>query len=227
MTLLTVGAGRRNRNIFTAGAPPINVHVEGNSISADHYTSYGTFDNHLMAIEPLASASGAVHSCTAVTSSRWTHIIERLPTVQGKWRDGYTNILVLNEHINTLFNGQTVESIQGWVTSYLSDLLAGHPWRVIYWRTLPYGGGYATMNANMTFLDDWMEENADELGIEIVINPRVIDAFNHDGTSSAPFYAYIDLWNENAVPFVHPLDPPKLELAALIVAAMADMQVRP
>lgn len=210
--------------MFEVGAPSLNVVVEGNSISADFYTSIGSFDNHLMTVEPLAS-SGATHASKAVSGSRWSSIISRGSQIDALWSPGRNNVLILNEHINSLFGGVSVATIQQQVTDYLDARLALNAWRVIYWRTLPYGGSgaYAAMNDNMVILDDWMEGNAAGLGIERVVDPRVIPAFDHDGKTAAPFEAYPEYWHETAVRYVHPLDVGKLQIAALIVAAMETM----
>lgn len=217
------GTGGPSGNIFD-GPLPINLHVEGNSISANFYTSIGSLDHHLMAVEPLAS-SGATHSCSAVSGSDWADIISRGATVDAAWDEGKTNILVLNEHINALYIGTSVATIQTQVTNYLAARLAAHPWRVVYWRTLPYGGSatYWTMNDNMVILDDWMAANASALGIEVVVDPRVAPAFAHDGKDAAPFLAYNDHWQENGPHWVHPNDLGKSKFVPLIVAAMATM----
>lgn len=213
--------------IFATGQPAVNVVVDGNSISANFYTTVGTFDNHLMTVEPLAS-SGATHASVAVSGASWADMIAtHAASVDALWVAGATNVLVLNETINSVYQGASAATIQGQITTYLSGRLAAHPWRVIYWLTVPYGGGaeYATFNATMASVDEWVTANADTLGIEVVIDPRTIPTFDHDGTSAAAFEAYADEWNEVAAPYVHPLDPPKLQLAALIVAAMAAMRV--
>lgn len=199
--------------------------VEGNSISSDFYTSLGSFDNHLMTVEPLAS-SGAVHGSAAATSSSWGTIIGRAGIVDAYWRDGANNILVVNETLNTVASGASVETITGQIEAYISGRLALHPWRIIFWLTTPYGGGpgYATFNATIDAVDAWVVANADRLGIERVVDPRIVPTFDHDGTSAAAFAAFASHWQETAPPYVHPLDPPKLAVAALIVAAMETMQ---
>lgn len=223
MSLLAC-ARRRSRSII---GRPLNVVVDGNSISANHYTAIGSFDNHLMTVEPLAS-SGATHASRAVSGASWADMLAtHAAQVDALWSDGATNVLVVNETINSVFQGASAATIQGQIETYLSGRLALHPWRIIYWLTIPYGGGaaYTAFNATMVAVDQWVTANAEALGIEAVVDPRVIPTFAHDGLSAAPFEARNDEWHENAPPFVHPLDAPKLELAALIVASMETMSV--
>lgn len=225
--LISIGAGRRTdqASIFDTGTPPLHIHVEGNSISDNYYTSYGSFDNHLMTVEPLAS-SGATHASTAATSSTWQTITDRGSSVDASWHAGATNILVVNETINSVNASMSPATIKGLITDYIAARRALHPWRVICWLTLPYGGApeYAATNTNLLNVDAWQRENAFTLGIERVVNPRVLPVFNHDGLTAAPFEAYASSWHETAAPYTHPLDAPKLELAALIVAAMVTMR---
>lgn len=225
MTLLAASGRRR-------GAEPdsifnnLHVVVDGNSVFADFYTELGTFDNHLMTVEPLAS-SGATHAGVAVSGASWANLIAKAATtVDLAWDStAHNNVLVITETINSLYAGASVATVKTQIQTYLDGRLALYPWRVIYVRTFPYGGGagYAAMNANMTEIDDWVQANAETLGVEAVVDPRSLPIFDHDGTLAAPFEAYNAQWHENAPPFVHPLDAPKLELAALIVAAMETM----
>lgn len=224
MSLLIAGRRRWAPLIFDPGAPPVNVVVDGNSIADNYYTAIGTFDNHLMTVEPLAS-SGATHSCYADSGHSWAQMTADAAAVDAAWVEGSTNILVIGETINSVYDGLTAAQVQADISAYLSGRLALHPWRVIYWLTLPYGGGpsYASFNATMNDVDAWSVANADTLGIELIVDPRTIPTFAHDGLLAAPFEVRNDEWQENSPPFVHPLDAPKLELAALIVAAMETM----
>lgn len=224
MTMMMATTGR-HQSIFSDGQPPLNVHVEGNSISANYYTSIGTFDNHLMTVDPLASA-GALHSSTAVSGASWGEIAARAASVDAAWRTGYTNVLVINETINSIYDGTSVAVIKSQIEEYLTGRMAAHPWRIIYWLCLPYGGSSAhvAFNAAIDEIDSWVVANRAALGIEKIINPRVLPIFDHDGTTAAPFEAHNDQWQENAVPFIHPLDTPKLQVAELIVGAMTTMR---
>lgn len=218
-------ARRRARGIFESGAGPVNLVVDGNSIFANFYTSVGAFDAHLMNIEPLAS-SNATHASVAVSGASWADLISKAAaTVDPLWGEGSTNVLVVGETINSLYDGASVATVKAQIEAYLDARLALHPWRVIYCRTVPYGGSgaWATFNANMVEIDDWVQANAATLGVEIVVDFRTMPVFDHDGTTSPPFEAYNDQWQENAVPFVHPLDIPKAGMAALVVAAMETM----
>lgn len=228
MTLLVPSGRRRGPfvNLFDPDAPLLKVHVEGNSISSGLVTSPGSLTLYIKQTEPLASAPSVLYATTATGGAQWTDLIARGATVDASFVAGRNNLLILNEHINALYlDRNTVEQVQAQVTEYLAARLAANPWRVIYWRTVPYGGGpaFAKMNAEMTFLDDWMETNKNTLGIERVVDPRVIPAFDHDGTSPDPYIEYAAWWEETEYRWIHPENIGQIEIAKLIVAAMETM----
>ncbi len=223
MSLLALGMRRQSQvGIFDPGAPPINLVVDGNSIFGPNYTSVGTFDMHMMSVGSLAS-SGATHAGVAVGGGSWADLISKAAaTVDPLWEADATNVLVVMETINSLADGTPVATIKAQIEAYLDGRLSLHPWRVIYCRTVPYGGSgaWATFNANMTEIDDWVQTNAASLGVDAVVDFRTMPVFDHDGTTSGPFETYNAQWQENAVPFVHPLDVPKAGMAAIVVAAL-------
>lgn len=221
MTLITVGARRRG-SIFTR---PLNVVVDGNSIWDNYYTSYGKFDKHLLQFDPMKS-SGATVYCGALSGVTWAGLASRAPAhVDAKWAAGKTNVLIVNETVNSIqVGGRDAAGVKADIQAYLSGRLALHPWRVIFSKCPPWGGsaGYAAQLAIRSEVNDWSEANAASLGIEKVVDLSTIPQFNHDGLQPGPFQTYAADWNES-YGWLHPKDAPKLLWARRIVDVMSEM----
>lgn len=220
MTLLgAVGARRRS------SVRPLNIVVDGNSISDNYYTTIGTFDNHLMMYEPLLS-SGATHSCHALSGHSWAQMLTHGAGVDADYVDGATNVLILWETINSLYDGLGVAQVLSDIATYTAARRAAHPdWLILHVETIPYGGSstYAQMNADMFTIDATVRDNLATYGIDASVNLRTHPAFDHDGTTAAPFQAYASFWNETSVRYVHPTDDGKAVLAPIIATAVGTL----
>lgn len=210
-----------------ASGNPVNVVVDGNSITTSSYSTVGTFDNHLMTVEPLKS-SGATHAGYGAGGHTWRHMIDGLSgnsaasQVDAAWVDGAENVLVLWEHTNSARGTASVSTIVADMEEYITGRTTLHPWHVIVINSTPQGGSssWASTNAELAELDQWTRDNATRLGYEVV-EPRTLDVFNYSGNEPEPFLAVESwAWHEKGSGWIHPLDEPKLQVAELVVKAM-------
>lgn len=211
----------------------VNLVVDGNSISANYYTSIGTMDEHLILQDPLTWATVS-HSCFAVSGDRWTEMVAEHGTlVDAAYdeTDGVTNVLVAWETTNQVTaSTATVTTCLTKIAEYTTARRAAHDgWIILYVGTLPCGGGaaYADENNNLLTVDAAVEADPASYGLDAFVDLRVHPAFDHDGTTAAAFDAYPTFWEEteDAEPryFLHPRDPGKAVIAPIIAAAIADL----
>lgn len=208
-------------NVFASGLP-INVVVDGNSMTTNLYGTIGTFDNHLMTVEPLKS-SGATHVGLGTPGHRWDWMNQTADAaaVDNAWQPGAENVLVLWEHTNSI-NALSVADTIGYIEAYLDARLAVHPWKIIMLSAPPRDGssGWRQKNLNMLEVNQWCVDNAARFGMEN-IDVRQLPVFNYLGDEPAPFLAVESwAWHEKGSGWLHPLDEPKLQVAELVVRVM-------
>lgn len=215
-------AGGRRR-----GRVPLNLVVDGNSLSANFYTSIGTFDKHIIAQPALdAARATATTSCFAVSGHDWaTMVSTHGPLVDAAWVDGATNVLVAWEGTNS--EASAPSYISGFIGQYAADRRTVHPgWKILYVETIPRHGSpdepYSTYNQNLIGFDNLLRTDPTTLGYDVFVPVRDHPAFGHDGTDPAKFSAYASFWRESAAPnYTHLYDPGKAPIAANVAAAIA------
>lgn len=194
---------------------PLNLVVDGNSISANHYTSIGTMDKHIWRY--LADLpAGSTHSCYAVSGHTWGDMIATHGAqVDAAWREGYTNVLVAWETTNSVWGlTGTVESVKADIKAYMDARLAAHPWLTVTAQTLPRGGSTSASviqrNNDCFAIDAAVAADPGYYGFAKVAQVRTGHVeFNHDGTDPTQFSERQELWNETAFPWIHPTDAGK------------------
>lgn len=183
-----------------------HLHVDGNSIYAAHLAQ--AMDTLIWEIAPF-STSGATRSNSAIAGQTWQDMKNNPGEVDAAWVAGKTNVLLLSETTNSVFNeGKSVSEIIQTATQYIAARQAAHPWRILLSGTIPRGGtaSDATNNAKLSEVDAYMAANYKDMGAHGYVGFRDIPMYNHDGTTAAPFTNYQTAWNETAAPWIHPKD---------------------
>lgn len=215
MSVLIAGAGRLRRRI--------NLVVDGNSISANHYTTIGTFDNHIAAV-PALSPRVVSHSCFAVSGHKWSDMLGHVAGVSSAWVEGAVNILIAWETTNSCFNvTTTAEQVIADAKAYVAACLSAHPWTVVGVTALPRGGSaaYSVKNQMVVDVNGDMVANPGSYGFSTVVDVRAgHPEFDHDGNSSAAFASNSSLWVEGGVPYIHLTDAGKNLISPTIASAV-------
>lgn len=218
MPILIVAAARRRE------PPAVNLVVDGNSISANFYTSIGTLDEHLMLVEPLAS-SDATHSCHAVSGASWADMLSHGAAVDADYDPERINVLYIMEDVNSLYDGRSFAQITADIQAYTSARRAAHPdWIIVHGQSVPFGGSaaWADENVIMAQLAAAIEADPGSYGIDATVSFRDRPEFDHDGSAPGPFQAYPAVWWETGPYWVHLTDYGKSLITPDIVAAIYD-----
>lgn len=212
MSVIAISAGRRRRRI--------NLVVDGNSISAYHYTSIGTFDNHIAAV-PSLSPRLIGHACFAVSGHTWLSMYNHTP--ESAWIDGATNILVAWEGVNSMW--ASVEATEGNIASYATRRRSLKPWRMLYMSAQPVGGTTAYLDENLRLIqiDTDVCASPEAFGFDAAVNLRTTfpSEFGHDGSTAQPFQDHAELWVESTPgSYLHPQDAAKNLIAPVVASAV-------
>lgn len=215
MSLLTLLASTAGSSPGSAPARPrfplgveSQIIVDGNSISANH-GSVPTLAQ--LMIERLGAALNGTSIVNAATNGEtWADMLNSKGTYSisiesVRDRNRPYCAVIIGETTNSIRGGRSVEDTKADVIAYIRHVRELIPQAVIIaWPALPTGHadeatypGDAAENAAIMEVNEWMRDNAKELGIDVYLDVRAaIPQFNHDGNSAESFTRYQPYWQE-------------------------------
>lgn len=227
MLLLTTqeGAGVVGGGPYLTLDSTIHVHIDANSIYASWvYSPIEQIDQ----FNTLVSTSGITVTNTSIPGQAWSGMTSAATDVDGAYDAGKTNVLVIGETTNSVFNDSrtTAQTISDFQT-YLAGRLAAHPWQyVVMMGTVPRGGtaGDATNNARLVEVDDTIRSNLATYGLDAFVYYRDLAYFDGTGNTQAGFMTSTATCLESTSPFIHPVNAARQAVANRIAR---DLQLIP
>lgn len=160
----------------------VNLVWAGNSLVQGTGASIGakTLPNQTAALAPV-TGSGAATVNDGISGYSWANMVTGAATIDAAWVNGKTNVLILWETTNSVFNeGLTGLQCIAAAQSYIAARRAVHPWIMVVLTTLPREAGPLVStqpqrdaaNAEMVVFNNYVLQNRASLGADRVVNVR-------------------------------------------------------
>lgn len=125
----------------------VNIVFHGNSITAGETLSSPSTDAFpalCAAAWPLVGTSVAVVN-NGLSGYSWANLTGDT-TVDSAWVNGKTNILIVGENTNSIFDGGTSSSTISDIQTYCSTRLGAHAWHIVLETAIPMGDLLGNLN---------------------------------------------------------------------------------
>jgi lysophospholipase L1-like esterase len=157
------------------------------------------------------TTAGGTWTNVAIPGQGWKDMIDNPTDVDAAWQAGKTNVLILWEHVNTLyFNGYTVAQTLAAVKQYIAARRALNPWLVVLIDSYPQQGASGTyytlagIRVALAEIDAAIGANPAFYGIDAMVHIRQKGSFcDLPDFSDASFLAMGDVWVEQLGNFLH------------------------
>ena len=158
--------------------PSINIVCHGNSItygSGLSSPSTQSWPGLISALWPLAGGASVTVTNLGHPSWSWEKLNGQnggyTTDVDGDYSVGKVNILLAGENTNSIYNGDSYNTIISTIKSYCSARLATHPWHLVLQTALPF----TESSTNQTTVNSYNLLN-DEVNTYLLSNYRALGA---------------------------------------------------
>lgn len=190
-----------------------NIAFDGNSLFAGvGSANNGRVSDQIKNFPPILNSSAIIGNF-ATSGHTWNDMRSGGSQVDDFWKPDKTNILVLWEHTNSIFNGAPMPSVSEVIddmTLYINERRAIHPWIIVVLTTLPREGivlnntTIELSNIRMDEVDNYILNNQFILGIDCIVDVRQEGSpFLQTGYTTADFDGANAYWAENTPNRVH------------------------
>jgi hypothetical protein len=211
---------------------------DGNSLFAGVGASSGAnrVPEKTGSLAPLAGTGSTVVNL-GVSGQTWRQMdgldSGNAADVDAAWVAGKTNILIVWETTNAVFNaGRTgIQAAQD-EAQYIADRKAVHPWKVVALTTIPRqnADAQATLdakNAELVAADNYMRRNYRSMGIDVLVDLRAPGSpFAFANYLPTTWDAQAGLWNEASGGRVHLSDAGYLIVAQMVASGLRRIPIR-
>lgn len=217
----------------------VNLVFDGNSLFFGEGATASQFrvPDQVMALAPVAG-SGATRtgSGNPVSGQTWRQMngLDGGSTadVDGAWSAGKTNILIIWETTNSVYNGGRtgLQAAQD-CADYIAARKALNPWKVVLLTTIPREQGSNqtdrdAKNAQLAAADNFMRGNYRAMGADVLCDVRVAGSpFAFASYLPSDFTAAGDVWKAGESPRIHLNDSGYSVIAGLIGSSLRRVPV--
>jgi hypothetical protein len=155
-------------------------------------------------LNAMPTLGGGTWTNVAIAGQGWPEMIANPTDVDSAWVAGKTNVLLLWEHVNTMyFHGYTPQQTADSMRQYIKERRALHPWLVVLlsaYASQPSSNSYWTRQGVLEaglVVDSIIAANPAYYGVDMLVNLREKGSiFDMPDWTDASFAAMGDVWFE-------------------------------